>query len=137
MNIDPTLWGPSVWRSLHYITLGYPDTPTERHVRSARDLFTSLGSLLPCEKCRTNFVSHLATHPLSDAVLSTRQTLVRWLIDFHNDVNRSIGKPIMSYDEALRMYPLRASDWWDLRVVTIVILVLLIIIMIVVMRYMR
>jgi len=104
MNIDPKIWGPSSWKFMHYITMGYPEQPSEEVKRSTYNFFTSLKDLLPCEKCRYNFGYHLQRHPLTNDILSSRSKLINWLIDIHNDVNASTGKPILTYDQALEIY---------------------------------
>ena len=29
MNMGPDIWGPHGWKFLHFVTLGYPEKPTE------------------------------------------------------------------------------------------------------------
>lgn len=104
MNIDPKIWGPSSWKFMHYITIGYPEKPTDEIKKSVYNFFISLKNILPCEKCRYNFGHHLLKHPLTDDILSSRTKLINWLIDIHNDVNISTNKPTISYQQMLEIY---------------------------------
>lgn len=61
------------------------------------DFLQSLGRVLPCKKCRPNYEKYISDHPFD---LRSRDHLVRWMIDLHNDVNKRLGKPILSYEEA-------------------------------------
>jgi hypothetical protein len=71
MNIDPNIWGPHLWKSLHYITLGYPDNPDELTKNNTKNLFMSLKYVLPCAKCRFNYSQHLEKYPLNDLSLAS------------------------------------------------------------------
>jgi len=101
-NIDPNLWGPSLWTFLHYLTLAYPDNPTEEEQERMYDFLASLQIVIPCQKCRINFKSYL--NEMNSDVLSTKNTLVRWLFNVHNLVNKNTGKPQFSYDDFIKKY---------------------------------
>jgi len=149
LNIDPVLWGPSFWRSLHYITFGYPENPTETDKTNAYNLFVSLQYVLPCEKCRVNFGQQLINSPLTTDVLSSKNKLITWLINIHNEVNRSLGKPILSEEGALKLYLTETNKsifskfidlfesirTYDFRILTIIITVILIIILLIIIRF--
>src|SRR4051812_10795139 len=104
MNIDPKIWGPSSWKFMHYITIGYPENPNQQIKKSIYDFFISLKDLLPCQKCRYNFDYHLQRHPLTNDILSSRNKLINWLIDIHNDINISTDKPVLTYDQVRDIY---------------------------------
>jgi len=102
-SIKPKIWGPHGWKFLHYVSLGYPDNPTEEDKRNYKDYFTSLRYVLPCEKCALNYKHNLAKFPI-DNHLHNRDTLVKWAIDVHNEVNEELDKPTLQYDEAIELY---------------------------------
>ena len=102
-NIGPDTWGPVVWHALHYITLGYPDHPSQDKKEKYRQFFTLLSDTLPCSICAQHFSENLIKMPLSDQVLENKESLVKWLIDFHNIVNEMNKKPIIKYEDARRM----------------------------------
>jgi hypothetical protein len=134
---------------MHYITIGYPEKPNEDTQRSVYNFFNSLKYLLPCEKCRYNFSNHLMKHPLTNDIVSSRDKLINWLTDIHNDVNISTGKPTITRDQMIESYTSTTGGTQflssfanaicsiDGRVLIIIITVVLIIIMILILRYNR
>ena len=104
INIDPTLWGSYGWRFMHYITLSYPDNPTPMDKNNMYNFFTIVAGLLPCEKCRYEFKENLKKYPLNDKVLDSRHHLVLWLLSIHNNVNKRLNKPLMSYEDFIKEY---------------------------------
>ena len=96
-------WGPRMWRDLHRKTLAYPDCPRERDKSRMLYLFYNLPYDLPCPACATHLQELLEEYPLTDIILSSRKRLVYWLIDIHNMVNVSLGKPKLSYEYAIAL----------------------------------
>lgn len=101
--IRPDTWGPVVWHALHYITLGYPNNPSEDKKQKYKMFFSLLGDVLPCSVCANHFNENLVKMPLSDEVLKNKESLIKWLIDFHNIVNEMNKKPIIKYEDARQL----------------------------------
>jgi hypothetical protein len=99
---SPEIWGPHAWEFLHAVTFAYPEHPNKEDKIRYYNFFYWLRYVLPCKKCRINMEKHLTKHPLTDNALSSKKSLVKWLIDFHNIVNYNLGKPIYTYSQALR-----------------------------------
>ena len=147
MNIDPSLWGPSSWKFLHYITVGYPEKPSDEIKKNTYNFFMALKYLLPCEKCRYDYANHLNKYPLLDDILSSRTKLINWLINIHNEVNMSTNKPIIDYGKALEVYTTGSIEHepflekikkkLDSRTLTIIIALFLLIIFIIIILYNR
>lgn len=93
-NIDTDLWGKNMWRSIHYICLGYPSNPTIDDKQKYAEFLTNLQYVLPCILCREHFRDELQNYPLTDNVMRTRDSLLSWSILVHNSVNRRLGKSI-------------------------------------------
>ncbi len=103
--MNPNVWGPHTWTFLHFITLSYPKNPTETDKYNMKTFFKSLEHVLPCDICRLHYKENIEeVHPLNNEELSSRENLVKWLIDVHNSVNKRNGKQIMSYNDAIEMY---------------------------------
>ena len=101
--MDPKLWGPHFWFVLHFVTFNYPDNPTTYDKHSYKLFFESIKDILPCEKCRKHYRNHLSQNPL-EVALDKRIDLIKWLIQIHNNVNRSTNKPIYSLQDVLYIY---------------------------------
>ena len=101
--MDNKIWGPYFWFTLHTITLGYSDNPTYQDKRRYNDFFSSVQYILPCEKCREHYRTHLNNFPISIS-LDNKESLVQWLFNLHNQVNISLNKGVMSYEAFKEKY---------------------------------
>lgn len=127
--MNSAIWGPHAWIFLHSITLSYPSCPTNQDKKNYKSFFESLKDILPCDKCKLNYSNHLITTPLTDKILSNKESFIKWLIDIHNNVNKENGKPIMDYDSILRMYmDMYGKGGWESWVIWLVGLVILVVV---------
>jgi hypothetical protein len=125
-NIPPELWGKHGWKFVHYITFSYPNNPTKEQKEYYKNFFLLVGKVLPCEKCRINYNKHLIKFPLTDNVLSCKNTLVKWLVDIHNEVNKMRGKKIIKHKDVYNLY-FNKKKQNKLLIIVLVILVILVI----------
>ena len=103
MFITPNEWGPYGWKFIHYVARGYPVYPSDVDKESYRIFFEKLGLVLPCCICKRHYNDNLAIYPLTDYVLSSRISLIHWTIDMHNEANKSLNKPLYTYEEAIEV----------------------------------
>jgi len=122
--IKPTIWGPHGWKFMHYVSLGYPNNPSEEDKRNYKTFYTSLQHILPCAKCANNYSHNLTKYPI-DNHLENRDTLVRWVIDIHNQVNNETGKKEYTYEEALDLYNTKPKIFGDYLFKLIVLIIIL------------
>jgi len=101
--MDTRLWGPHFWETLQTVAFNYPEQPTAAEQQAHHQFYTSIARVLPCDSCRGHFAKVLARKPL-DPALQNRETLSRWIVDVHNDVNQRLGKPVMAYDFVKEKY---------------------------------
>ena len=99
--MEPKKWGPPGWKFLHSITFEYPEKPTNLDKEKYYTFFNSLKNVLPCPNCRIHYGQNLEKYPIK---LETREELIHWLIDIHNEVNKLTGKRIYSYEEVYKEY---------------------------------
>ena len=102
-SLKPKIWGPHGWKFMHFVSLGYPNNPTDTDKKNYKDFYYSLQHILPCEKCAQNYKYNLEKYPI-DNHLANRDTLVKWVIDVHNEVNEELNKPTLKYEEAVSLY---------------------------------
>jgi len=100
-ELPTSQWGPSMWNSIHSCCFAYPDNPSSEEKYQAYNFFNSLPSILPCRKCRTHCAENLEKLPPN---LRSRDSLSRWSVDFHNEINKMLGKPIVSYEAVAPKY---------------------------------
>jgi len=101
-RFSPIYWGPSAWKFFETTAFGYPDDPSEEEKTAAFNFFESLRYLLPCETCKEHYSENFETLPVD---VESRETLSRWVVEFHNIVNVSLGKPSIEYGDVAIKYP--------------------------------
>lgn len=122
--IKPSIWGPHGWKFMHYVSLGYPNNPTENDKLNYKTFYTSLQHILPCAKCANNYSHNLIKYPI-DNHLGSRDTLIRWVIDIHNQVNNETNKKEYNYEEALDLYMKDYSNYGNYCFKLIVLIIIL------------
>jgi hypothetical protein len=101
--MHPEVWGPHLWFILHIISFEYPEKPTEYDKRIYHDFYTSLKDVIPCVECRKHYRDHITKYPLTPH-LDNRDTLIKWVIQIHNFINISLGKPTYTNEQVMAIY---------------------------------
>jgi len=106
--VASSVWGPFVWKSLHYIAAQYPLVPTMDDKKNYKIFFETLAFVLPCASCRFHFSKLLRDFPM-DEYLDSRETLSEWVWEAHNKVNARIGKSKYPYEMVQQLYSVGSS----------------------------
>ena len=85
INQNPSVWGPSAWNFLDFVTAGYPDVASWSEQVQMTNFLEGFSTALPCEKCRVNFKRYASEKPPGLAVWGKRG-----LRDWLNDLRVSI-----------------------------------------------
>ena len=105
-----SVWGPSMWHSLHTISFNYPVNPTSEDKKNYYQFFLSLKKVLPCKYCRLNYVKNLKVVPLTMKTMKNRNTLSKWLYELHEEVNKMLGKKSnLTYEDVKLRYEMFRS----------------------------
>ena len=100
-----SVWGPSLWHSLHAISFNYPTKPTLDEKRNYLSFFRSLKNVLPCKYCRDNCKKNIKAVPLTMATMKNRLTLSKWLYLLHEEINTMLGKKSgLTYEDVRNRY---------------------------------
>ena len=100
-----SVWGPSLWHSLHTISFNYPTNPTPEQKKRYLSFFKSLRYVLPCKYCRDNYLKNLKRVPLTMKTMKNRKTLSKWLYLLHEEINNMLGKKSgLTYDDVRNRY---------------------------------
>ena len=93
-----TFWGPNAWNFLFSSVLGsYPeniDIKNKEHIKIKKEfknLFNSLGYVMPCIFCRESYRKFIKESPL-DNHLSGRIKLCFWLYKLKDKINKKLIK---------------------------------------------
>lgn len=105
-----SVWGPSMWHTLHVISFNYPIHPTPKQKRDYLSFFLSLKYILPCKYCRENFTKNIQKVPLNMKTMKSRHTLSKWLYDLHEEINRMLCKKSnLTYTDVKNRYEMFRS----------------------------
>ena len=100
-----SVWGPSMWHTLHTISFNYPVDPTKNDKRNYRDYILNLKYVLPCGKCRANLKNNFKKLPLKMKHMENRETLSKYVYELHELINTMLGKNSgLSYDDVRERY---------------------------------
>jgi len=132
MRLDPKIWGPRYWFTIHNICQNYPLTPNAVTKKKYYDFIQNLPIFLPDHDIGDEFARILDKYPLGP-YLETRDALCKWVHFIHNIINKKLNKPIISYEKYILNYQsltLDPSPSFLKKYIYIIIISLLIIIII-------
>lgn len=102
---DPKSWGRSFWFTLHNGAANYPVNASPYVIQRMIGFILGIPVMLPCENCKVHATNHIEKmKPYLMDICSGREKLFRFFVDFHNMVNKRYNKPIVSYEDAWRLY---------------------------------
>lgn len=98
--VEPSVWGPPVWRNIH--KLAATAVSTRERLRFKQVMHDYQRSL-PCPTCRKHLVAIMKEMPV-DKSLDSPESLLRWTWRLHNDVNLRLGKGTVSIESCFDMH---------------------------------
>ena len=100
-----SVWGPSLWHTLHVMSFNYPIKPTNKQKNDYKRFINCLRCTLPCGKCRKNLKKNLKELPLRNKDLRNRETFSRWMYNLHELVNKMLKKKSgLTYEQVRDRY---------------------------------
>lgn len=84
-----------IWFCLHLFSI---NCDTQEMKNSFINFVNILVSNFKCEKCKVHFRDYLNKNPLDES------NLFKWTWEFHNKVNKFLGKKLPTYDDAYQYY---------------------------------
>lgn len=115
-NTDPTVIGPGCWYALHTASW---KARTDEQIDAFIQFFKEIIERFPCGDChkhakeyfRTNNIEEnrnqtyeFASTELSNGIPKERIGIFIYIVDFHNAVNRRLGKPQVARKDAYNAY---------------------------------
>ena len=102
---NPEVWGPAFWLTIHNGAARYPQRATPLWRSRMKNFILGIPVMVPCEKCSDHATAYLEKHARRlDEVVEGRVKLFDFLVEFHNFVNKRLGKAQMSLAEAQKLY---------------------------------
>jgi len=100
-----SVWGPSMWHTLHTISFNYPVKPSLKEKRNYRQFILNLKHILPCGKCRQNFEKNMKDLPILMKHMQSRSTFSRYVYDLHELINKMLNKESnLTYSDVRERY---------------------------------
>jgi hypothetical protein len=103
LSLNPDVWGPHFWFTLHTIAFTYPQTPNDVTKKKYYEFIQNLPLFIPDEEMGNDFAAYLDKYPVTP-YLDTRRSFMKWMHFIHNQINIKIGKEPLDYDDALKDY---------------------------------
>ena len=100
-----SVWGPSLWHTLHTISFNYPVKPTKKEQKNYKDFILNLQNVLPCSYCRKNLKKNFNKYPLTNKEMKNRETFSNYIYKLHERINKCLNKESnLSYDDVKERY---------------------------------
>jgi len=100
-----TIWGPSMWHSLHTMSFNYPVYPTAQQKKQYREFILNLQYVLPCGKCRKNLKKNFKKLPLTISDMESRATFSLYIYRLHEVINKMLHKNSgLTYEDVRERY---------------------------------
>lgn len=96
----PEVAGPGLWLAIHLMA---SNIKNDLDKTAFIKFMKILASNLPCPACRQHMTQYLIDNPL-EIHFDVDDGFFIYSINFHNYVNRRLGKPLMEYEEAVAIY---------------------------------
>ena len=96
-------WG-LYWASLHYLSYIYPINPTDEQKEQVYKLIEIMKKNgILCVKCKNHFIIWCSNHDIKSNY-NSRDELINYFIDLHNNVNQRNKKRLFSRKEVDSIY---------------------------------
>ena len=104
-TVDPRVFGPELWRSLHRIAQNYPNNPSKDTQKHAVAFLDAIPYMIPCSHCGCDFLLYLEENNLNE-VCSSKEKLIEFLVNAHNRVSQHLdpNKKQWTVKEANKAY---------------------------------
>uniref|UniRef100_A0A6C0E8H2 thiol oxidase n=1 Tax=viral metagenome TaxID=1070528 RepID=A0A6C0E8H2_9ZZZZ len=94
-------WGPRQWYWYHIMSYNAPDKCDKKETQIYIETLILMTKLLPCDKCYNHFNKMCREKKLN---FTGKEEMITWFIDVHNQVNIRLKKPIVTREDADKIY---------------------------------
>lgn len=104
MYYKSKIWGPFGWYFLHSLSyFSYYNKLNDKEKEGLKNIISSLTNAIPCPECRKNYsIKHKKVN--LDDLVNDPNYFVNWVIQIHNEVNRSNKKPQYTREQVDILY---------------------------------
>ena len=102
---SPEIVGPGIWFTIH--TLAF-EANTLLGMQNFCKTVRTIISNMKCSKCKDHAQKHIKELPPERYFFVTRDGknfgMFKWSWEFHNIVNKMLGKPLMTLEDAIKLF---------------------------------
>ncbi len=102
-TISKETWANPLWAMGHYCAIFAPEKLPPEWCKAFKAFISCLRYTIPCPVCRKHLQQNLSEIDI-DQYLSTRDSIFDYTVKLHNLVNKMLNKPILSLEEARKIY---------------------------------
>lgn len=95
-------WRQHIWGTLHHLAANYD--PKNRERDPFWVFWATMPRIIPCSTCQNEWAKISSEVPVSAWIDKDPREVLHLTVFLHNKVNTRLGKPLMSYEEADRIY---------------------------------
>jgi hypothetical protein len=92
-NLFTLIWGKDFWATLHNVSFGYPNNPTNDDKIHYKNFYNTIQYVLPCCLCKNHYADLITNSiiKLDDKYFENTRTLSEWVYKLHEFVNNKLG----------------------------------------------
>jgi hypothetical protein len=97
-------WGNILWNYIHNICVIDLDTREEnaRESKKIIKILKNIKNVIPCLICKKEWQKNLLS--LNEVDIYQSLSLFHWSWEIHNNINKRLHKPLITYENALSIY---------------------------------
>ena len=101
---SPSVFGPPMWFSLHTGSANLPKILSPISAKRLKNFVDGIPEMASCSSCSDHSRGYIEKNKDRIENFKYGDDVFKFYVDFHNYVNERLGKPIMSYETASKMY---------------------------------
>lgn len=102
---SPEVFGPAVWFTLHTGAVHLPENISPVSLGRIKAFIDGIPDMLvACAACSEHARYFIDSNKSRINSFKSGSDVFNFYVDFHNYVNKRLNKPLMSYDEARKLY---------------------------------
>jgi hypothetical protein len=105
--MQKSVWGPATWKLLHTMVLKIDNNITNNQFIELKNIILRILHNLPCPYCTAHALSYIASSNYKG--INNISDLRFFIFNFHNNVNKRLNKPLISYEEHVQLYNIPLS----------------------------
>ena len=100
--MQKSVWGPITWKLLHTMVLKINDNITYSQLFELKNIILRILNNLPCPYCTSHAISYVTNSNFK--LIQNIKDLRVYMFNFHNNVNKRLNKPLITYEEHVQLY---------------------------------